>query len=170
MFLTIVDNGVPKKMRKEKLCWLLQDEAAKISSDLSRRFVRKNTIVIQPTRAESDDNIWKNETITRGDRIVVKMDQIFYIGLVLDFQKCDGASKKSRLHTNDLINLSQEQNIYFILNPLHRIDLKSMTLQPLSNISYFHQKTYLCHIKKNFSNYSCPVFKIQLKDLNEYKM
>ena len=80
MFLAILDNSVPKNTRKAKLCWLLQNEAAKIRSDLSRRFVRKNTIVIHPTREESDDNLREYEIITRGDHVIVKMDQIFYIG------------------------------------------------------------------------------------------
>lgn len=165
MFLSVLDNGIPKKMRKQKLCWLLQNEAVKISSDLSRRFIGKNTLAVQPRRSEIANILWVNDILTRGDQVIVEKQDQIYLGMILDFKKCDERSKKSRSHVNDLMNLTKSTNLYFILNPLFKIDLNSMAVQTLKNICYFHQNMYVCHLNNNFSDFTCPIFMIQLRNL-----
>ena len=95
MFLSVPDRGIPKMMRKQKLCWLLQNQAVKVSSDLSRRFINKNKLTLQPRRSNKENILWVNETLTRGDRIIVFKEDKIYLGNILDFKYCDEGSKKS---------------------------------------------------------------------------
>lgn len=125
MFLKVFIDGNESKIRKQKLCWLLQSESVRISFDVTRRFIPKRSIISTSNMHDANIVIDKLFTITRGDFVVIFHDHTLFAGMVLNFQKTLETSKARRKVLNDISDLTHNDNVHFSLDPLFKIDSRS---------------------------------------------
>lgn len=69
VILKVITESGEKSIRKARLCWLLQDDAIKISSDIKHRFITQKSIQIKQNQI--DQAIWRDEEVARGDYIIL---------------------------------------------------------------------------------------------------
>lgn len=146
MFLKVFIDGEESTLRKQKLCWLLQNESVRISSDITRRFIPKRSIVSLSQMQESTVTVDKLQSVTRGDFIVIFNDKCLFAGQILNFQKSRETSKVKRKVLNDLLDLTKDEEIHFSLDPLYTIDSRTFKSDLIEKFMYFPQNSYICHL------------------------
>lgn len=141
---------------------LLQNDRIKISSDISRRFIFKKSLVIRDITQKSD--VWKSSILTRGEWIFVDDRGLFYAGMIINFQNCDGKTKSKRLFSHDELNLEENValNISVLLQPLLTISCRTFSPSIIIN-KYFPSTKYICHIKSDEID-----LKTRLKDVMDH--
>lgn len=146
MFLKVFIDGKESKLKKQKLCWLLQSESVRISTDITRRFIPKRSIISHSSMQDINIIIDKLLSMTRGDFVVIFHDQCLFTGMVLNFQKSNETSKAKRKVLNDVLDLSNNEEIYFSLDPLYEIESRSFKPFLIEKFIYFPQSSYICHL------------------------
>jgi hypothetical protein len=141
-------------MRKQRLCWLLQNDTIKVSSDLKRRFIPNKSVVLQDFSSEKD-LIWKSDIVSRGDIIVICEKNTTYIGTVFNFQKPNETKKIRRTFLSDSCSVSDRLQVVFLLNPLYKMNTFNFALTEISenNHVYFNKTSYKCHVQNYNVNF-----------------
>lgn len=137
-------EGKEMSMTKSKLCWLLQKDHVKLSSDVRERFIEKKSFEI--VDISSDDIVWKSEIVSRGNWVVVVVEKYkFFVGFVVNFNKKMEKSKSKRLYRFDSVTINKKsKDVYMLLDPLYKIVRKNLELQP--NREYYCIDKYICNV------------------------
>lgn len=154
-------DGQKTKIRKQRLCWLVQSDSVKISSDIKKRFIPQRSIAIHDINQEGTKLLWKSDNITRGDLIIISENKQLICGNVLSFKKNQGKSKKDQTYLKDYIDIKSQNDVSFLLDPVYEIT-RNLSLKKTPNAhNYYHQNLYVCH-EKDIS--------VNLKTVNAQKM
>lgn len=89
---------------------------------------------------------WVSKSISRGEAIIVLENKQLFLGTVLHFQKSKEKTKGLRSYYKDYIDLTHNNDIYYLLDPLFRIDDEFKINRVVNNHKYFIQSTYICHV------------------------
>lgn len=84
-----------EKIREQKLCWLLQNETIKVSSDITRRYIPNPSVALKELQNDALIEIWQSDVITRGDTVIL-FSGVHMMGVVTGFQKSKEKNKKAR--------------------------------------------------------------------------
>lgn len=138
-------DGKPEKIRKQRLCWLLQDDSIKVSNDIGKRYIPSYSVALKEPQKSLHCDVWNSNEICRGDIIMCK-DNGIYVGMVTGFRKSTDESKKQRTIYRDFIDLNKDNNISVFLDPLFKI-INLRTKKELVSDRYFSSNSYKCHFK-----------------------
>lgn len=148
----------------------MQKDNFKVNTDLRDRFVRKRTLVLEMIKAQSD--VWISDIITRGDWIAVCNNGQFYVGLVLNFQKRNGRTKKEKTFGDDFVerNNNHHQNVAIQLEPVYRICSKKLVEKDKNlNFEYHSISSYINHLSSNTLDFAVVLPKITKNYMNSLR-
>lgn len=145
-FLKVLSNSEEMTIRKSRLCWLLQNDSIKASSDIKHRFVPKKLLAVEKT--QNQENVWSQDQISRGDFVIIKQQKFsFYLGCVLHFQKPNATTKTRKTFSEDSANLEKFSNLQFLLDPIYQIKPDYSLIEINGQNKYYPLNLYVCHVK-----------------------
>lgn len=148
---------------KIKYLKIIQNNVAKVSSDITHRFKTKR---LKSSNLEKKQKIsYTDTTITKGEKIIMKVDKEFIFGTVLAFRYLHETTKSKMTYYGDSVDRldSSFKNIGILLEPAYVIKKNQLELK-----NFFHDfikiQNYTLHIKND-----CNVAKIDLYTLVKKK-
>lgn len=159
-FLNLTDD---RKVHKKSLVWNLQQDRINISKDIRSRFIPKKAVTVTST-SENKNHLYRSTIISKGDYVVIKLNQIFYFGCVLNFRYVDETAKCRTIHYNDFVEVDSKDEkikhkIGMCIEPMY--ELRHLEKVPVNNINKLYLlNDYFCHAKHNV-DFSSP----EVKDL-----
>lgn len=142
MYLNVLIDGQQSTLSKQKLCWLMQSESVRVSSDITRRFIPNRSIISSSLMREGKNIFEELQSITRGDFVVIFHDNFLFAGTVLNFQKSRENSKSKRNVLNDVLDLTKDEEVHFSLDPLFKVDSQNFKPSQFDKFIYFQQNSY----------------------------
>lgn len=146
-FLTLVDG---RKIHKKSLVYSLQHDKINIGSDTHSRFIPKKAITVSNS-IHKEELLYKNDVISKGDFIILKLGNVCYFGCVLNFCFVNETSKSRSVYFNDFVDLKDEKLFHKIgvtLEPT--FELKKHQKVPVNMITKpFLLKDYICHAQQD---------------------
>lgn len=135
-------------MKKSTLCWLLNDKE-RLTSDRLKRYVYGGT---------SDPNncglpstpIYKQDYFKKGDYIIVNMNGGFALGEILNFQRCNQKTLKSKRFSKRTCGSSTNE-IGLLANAWYLID-ENGSLTKMISSDYIAADNYVYHVRPEFFN------------------
>lgn len=136
----MLQDGEIAQMTKMQYIKSLQKEKKGVSSDVKHRYITNSVIHIQPLATTTSGEIWINETISRGETIIIKHQSKLYLGRVLNFRIHNQVNKADRSFYKDIVKCAspgQIDNLAVLLDPIFKI-------QNFKKIEIKNFKYYIC--------------------------
>jgi hypothetical protein len=157
-FLDVLIDGQPAKIRKQRLCWLLQD-LTKLSSDVTHRYIPSYSFNLRELQSNSQAILWKTSEICRGD-VICFSDNNLHLGVVVGFRKSSNVPKAMRVVFNDFIDIEKDKNMEIFLDPLYKITDTMLKIE-IPSEKFYSSTFYVSHCQ------NVNVDLMQAKDLIE---
>jgi hypothetical protein len=144
-FLVREGNRI-KKIRKIQLIFMLQNDRIKLNNDITHRFIqtRANTLY---QYENSQNSVWKCSIVTKGDYVVMFVNNILYFGQVVNmkFYKERTAHRSAFNYHSVNLNDVRGRSLGFFLCPYYKIVEGAKHI--MNDDLYFDSDHYILHAK-----------------------
>jgi hypothetical protein len=171
-FLSVKVGDQERKVKKEQLLWMLQNDKIHINADLRQRFIPRRVISIKTPSSKKTGNVWIEGQICKGDRIVIVTDKKVVIsGEVFNFKYLNQKFKKNMIYWKDHVDLESSKafskELGLLLDPVNLITSKKGF--KMDHNTYFNVNFYKCHINEEIDLNDKNVLKIVKNEIKNIK-
>lgn len=156
-----------EKMSKVHFVNMLQTERAKISKDVTRRFITQPLYSLHKNLI-STKSIWVQKKVSKGDFIFLYENKVLYFGCALNFKYLNCKTKTTSIYYGDLIETySHKKPMGIMMDPISKIrTFKKIDHKDLTK--FYDVSNYICHAKADV-NLSSPSLQTLLRDILKKK-
>jgi len=152
-------NGKNLMVSKNRLCSLLQNNKIRISSDIRRRFITKKDIEV--SQNTENGSFWKEESVMRGDNVIMYHKDEVFMGNVFNMQYWDNIPKSRRKFGKFSVDLksSKTNGLKVMLDPMYYVSPELAVIEQNAK-PFIDIKNYVCH-----ASYGKNLISIDEKDI-----